>query len=94
MYQIKTFNPTLKQLKQRTMIPQYESTGEWVQRIEEQKRSEPSKKIKKKPTGILKDLAELPRYFDGLIEGGYEHEEGNVVSWSDVEAIINKYMNP
>lgn len=48
MYQIKTFNPTLKQLKQRTMIPQYESTGEWVQRIEEQKRSEPSKKRKKK----------------------------------------------
>lgn len=40
------FNPTLKQLKQRTMIPQYESTGEWVQRIEEQKRSEPSKKRK------------------------------------------------
>lgn len=109
------------------MIPQYESTGEWVQRIEEQKRSQPSKKQckhenllvvpsngkricedcgyiiqgfkkssepAKKPTGILKDLSELKRYeedYDGI---AFEHEYGSYVLWSDVEAIINKYMNP
>lgn len=110
------------------MIPQYESTGEWVQRIEEQKRSEPSKKQckhenllvvpsngkricedcgyiiqgfkkssepAKKPTGILKDLSELKRYdyvwSKTPIE---EYKNGRLVLWSDVEAIINKYLNP
>jgi hypothetical protein len=80
------------------MIPQYESTGEWVQRIEEQKRSEPSKKRKKKPTGILKDLSELKRYelFKGTVETKFKDltKEGEYVRWSDVEAIINKYLNP
>jgi len=89
------FNPTLKQLKQRTMIPQYESTGEWVQRIEEQKRSEPSKKRKKKPTGILKDLMELKKYDYVWIGSPLEGDKnGRFVLWSDVEAIINKYLNP
>ena len=75
------------------MIPQYESTGEWVQRIEEQKRSEPSKKIKKKPTGILKDLSELKRYwiYNRVL---MENENGSVIKVSDVEEIINKYLNP
>ena len=57
--------------------------------------SEPSKKIKKEPTGILKDLSELKRYSvfpsSKVIEG---NKNGNIVRWSDVEAIINKYTNP
>ena len=57
--------------------------------------SEPSKKTKKEPTGILKDLSELKRYSvfpsSKVIEG---NKNGNIVRWSDVEAIINKYMNP
>lgn len=84
------------------MIPQYESTGEWVQRIEEQKRSEPSKKTKKQPTGILKDLMELKRYELGENdddEYGFSaciiaYKKGSLVEWSDVEAIINKYSHP
>lgn len=76
------------------MIPQYESTGEWVQRIEEQKRSEPSKKIKKEPTGILKDLMELKRY--SVLNGVHVRDlcGTKVIKVEDVEAIINKYMNP
>ena len=75
------------------MIPQYESTGEWVQRIEEQKRSEPSKKIKKELTGILKDLSELKRYwiYNRVL---MENENGSVIKVSDVEEIINKYSHP
>ena len=181
------------------MIPQYESTGEWVQRIEEQKHSQPSKKQckhenllvvpsngkricedcgyiifkkssepakkptdhnnfepgqelefdvnnrvikgkfirydlkdeekiliettydmlyehglnsnapgsvqrvhkswlveKKKPTGILKDLSELKRYYIAMNGENYdmaESEIGAFVEHSDVEAIINKYLN-
>jgi len=48
----------------------------------------------KKPTGILKDLLELKRYSvfpsSKVIEG---NKNGNIVRWSDVEAIINKYLN-
>lgn len=54
--------------------------------------SEPSKKIKKEPTGILKDLKSLNRYI--MFKGIQLKEEDTVVLWSDVEAIINKYMNP
>ena len=55
--------------------------------------SEPSKKRKKKPTGILKDLLELKRYwiYNRVL---MENENGSVIKVSDVEAIINKYMNP
>lgn len=46
-------------------------------------------------TGILKDLSELKRYSvfpsSKVIEG---NKNGNIVRWSDVEAIINKYLNP
>ena len=54
--------------------------------------SEPSKKTKKEPTGILKDLKSLNRYI--MFKGIQLKEEDTVVLWSDVEAIINKYMNP
>jgi len=54
------------------------------------KSSEPAKK-----PGILKDLSELKRYSvfpsSKVIEG---NKNGNIVRWSDVEAIINKYLNP
>ena len=55
--------------------------------------SEPSKKIKKEPTGILKDLSELKRYwiYNRVL---MENENGSVIKVSDVEEIINKYMNP
>lgn len=57
--------------------------------------SETKKLQKKKPTGILKDLSELKRYSvfpsSKVIEG---NKNGNIVRWSDVEAIINKYLNP
>ena len=55
--------------------------------------SEPSKKTKKEPTGILKDLSELKRYwiYNRVL---MENENGSVIKVSDVEAIINKYMNP
>jgi len=54
---------------------------------------EPSKKTKKKPTGILKDLSELKRYwiYNRVL---MENENGSVIKVSDVEAIINKYLNP
>jgi hypothetical protein len=58
---------------------------------------EPGKKVKKKkPTGILKDLVELKRYYmsnDDLVPEGYliEHKKGAFVEWSDVEKIIKKY---
>jgi len=55
--------------------------------------SEPSKKRKKKPTGILKDLSELKRYCKPNNET-IEYKKGGFVRWSDVEAIINKYLNP
>ena len=54
--------------------------------------SEPSKKTKKEPTGILKDLSELKRYCKPDNET-VEYKNGNIVRWSDVEAIINKYLN-
>jgi len=64
--------------------------------------SEPSKKIKKEPTGILKDLLELKRYsaeMDGCECCGQwvstkEDKDGDLILRSDVEAIINKYLNP
>jgi hypothetical protein len=61
--------------------------------------SEPSKKRKKKPTGILKDLLELKKYelFKGNIHTRFSDlvkEPDDLVRWSDVEAIINKYLNP
>lgn len=58
---------------------------------------EPSKKTKKKPTGILKDLMELKRLYINNDHGDVdmiESEIGAFVEWSDVEAIINKYLNP
>lgn len=51
-----------------------------------------SGKIDKKPTGILKDLKKLNRYI--MFKGIQLKEEDTVVLWSDVEAIINKYLNP
>ena len=54
--------------------------------------SEPSKKTKKEPTGILKDLKSLNRYI--MFKGIQLKEEDTVVLWSDVEAIINKYSHP
>lgn len=54
---------------------------------------ESEKEIKpKEPTGILKDLMKLNRYF--LFKGIQLKEEDNVVLWSDVQEIINKYSNP
>lgn len=57
----------------------------------------------KKPTGILKDLMELKKYFIGADASlrresitlyPIENSDGRYVQWSDIEAIINKYMNP
>jgi hypothetical protein len=49
-------------------------------------------------TGILKDMSELKRYelFKGTVETKFKDltKEGEYVRWSDVEAIINKYLNP
>lgn len=47
----------------------------------------------KQPTGILKDLSELKRYwiYNRVL---MENENGSVIKVSDVEAIINKYLNP
>ena len=47
----------------------------------------------KQPTGILKDLLELKRYwiYNRVL---MENENGSVIKVSDVEAIINKYLNP
>ena len=47
---------------------------------------------KKEPTGILKELKSLNRYI--MFKGIQLKEEDTVVLWSDVEAIINKYLNP
>ena len=47
----------------------------------------------KQPTGILKELMELKRYNEDLYGCTFEHIKGNYVLWSDVEAIINKYLN-
>ena len=58
------------------------------------KYSEPSKKRKKKPTGILKDLLELERYSTGFDSGPISNKEGAWIKWRNVEAIINKYLNP
>lgn len=53
---------------------------------------------KKEPTGILKDLSELKRYelFKGTVETKFKDytKTGDFVRWSDVKAIINKYLNP
>ena len=57
--------------------------------------SEPSKKTKKEPTGILKGLLELKKYDYVWIGSPLEGDKnGRFVLWSDVEAIINKYLNP
>lgn len=50
-------------------------------------------------TGILKDLSELKRYelFKGNIHTRFSDlvkEPDDFVRWSDVEEIINKYLNP
>ena len=52
---------------------------------------------KKQPTGILKELMELKRYYIKLMGSDIyagESKNGAYVEWSDVEAIINKYLNP
>lgn len=49
---------------------------------------------KKKPTGILKDLMELKTYYINVDGKEVQSKIGNWVEWSDVEAIINKYLNP
>lgn len=58
--------------------------------------SEPSKKRKKKPTGILKDLLELKRYDVAKMKNGelvlVGKENGQCTEWSDIEKIINKYL--
>ena len=56
---------------------------------EEKTKNEP-----KQPTGILKELMELKRYNEDFYGCTFEHIKGNYVLWSDVEAIINKYLNP
>ena len=51
----------------------------------------------KQPTGILKELMELKRYYIAMNGENYdmaESEIGAFVEHSDVEAIINKYLNP
>lgn len=49
----------------------------------------------KQPTGILKDLSELKRYSTGFDNvGSVLNENGAWIKRSDVEAIINKYLNP
>ncbi len=49
----------------------------------------------KEPTGILKDLSELKKYDYVWIGSPLEGDKnGRFVLWSDVEAIINKYINP
>ena len=50
----------------------------------------------KQPTGILKELMELKRYYIAMNGENYdmaESEIGAFVEHSDVEAIINKYLN-
>lgn len=52
------------------------------------------KKIKKKPTGILKDLTKIKTFFiETNIDNMYPYlaDNGVFVSWSAVEAIIKKY---
>lgn len=54
-------------------------------------------KIEKKPTGILKELMELKRCdidYSKFPPNLYDFSDGRAVLWSDVEAIINKYLNP
>lgn len=48
---------------------------------------------KKKPTGIIKDLIELQRYYkidDDLVKDS----KGTIVLWRDIQSIIKKYTNP
>lgn len=58
------------------------------------------KKVKKKPTGILKDLQKLKRFCEVVEDErplDYHYFErdknGMWIQWSDVEKIINKYLN-
>lgn len=53
--------------------------------------SEPKKKRKKKPVGILKDLTKMKRVDVDLEFDIIYSTDGDLVLWSDVEAIIKKY---
>lgn len=70
--------PTLKQLKQRTMEEGKFCAGQ----------------SEKQPTGILKELLELKTYYINVDGKEVQSKIGNWVEWSDVEAIINKYSHP